>query len=207
VDTIVVTPGVGDAPLFMSSELGKTIMQFKSFAFASYQRTNVWAGQRRDMAVLQGIVTTTGLGSLVYAYNQLINGKEISDDPAVWIKEGIDRSGVLALPFEANNTLETISKGRLGLSAVMGQEANTRYRNRSLTEVLAGPTIGYGAKAASTVGAFGAAGLTDTELSEADIKAFRRLLPFQNHFALRFLFDEFEAGTKEILDIPTKAKK
>ena len=207
VDTIVVTPGVGDAPLFMSSELGKTIMQFKSFAFASYQRTNVWAGQRRDMAVLQGIVTTTGLGALVYAYNQLINGKEISDDPAVWIKEGIDRSGVLALPFEANNTLETISKGRLGLSAVMGQEANTRYRNRSLTEVLAGPTIGYGAKAASTVGAFGAAGLTDTELSEADIKAFRRLIPFQNHFALRFLFDEFEAGTKEILDIPTKAKK
>src|SRR5690606_21488882 len=38
VDRIIVTPGVGDRPLWMSTEAGKMIGQFKSFSLASAQR-------------------------------------------------------------------------------------------------------------------------------------------------------------------------
>ena len=31
VDSTIVTPGVGDTPLMMSNEVGKMIMQFKTF--------------------------------------------------------------------------------------------------------------------------------------------------------------------------------
>lgn len=38
VDSTIITPGVGDTPLMMSSEAGKIILQFKTFIFAAHNR-------------------------------------------------------------------------------------------------------------------------------------------------------------------------
>ena len=45
---------------------------------------------------------------------QKIAGREVSDDPGVWIAEGIDRSGVIGVLGEINNTVEKISSNSFG---------------------------------------------------------------------------------------------
>ena len=70
VDRIIVTPGIGDRPLWMSSETGKLIGQFKSFGFASVQRTLIPALQDRDMGVVNGLALSGAMGMLrITSYN------------------------------------------------------------------------------------------------------------------------------------------
>src|SRR5690606_10489899 len=115
VDRIVVTPGQ-DKPLWMSTELGKTVGQFKSFAVSSMQRTMLAGLQQRDAATLNGTLLMLALGAATYAAKEKIAGRELSDDPAVWAVNAFDRSGLTGWLMEANNISEKLTRGRVGAS-------------------------------------------------------------------------------------------
>ena len=91
-DRVIVVPGQ-EKPLFMSTELGKTFMQFKSFMFSATQKVAIAGLQGQDHNFIGGMLSITSLGMVAYALKQWDAGREISDDPTVWISEGIDRSG------------------------------------------------------------------------------------------------------------------
>jgi hypothetical protein len=200
VDEIIVEPGQ-EKPLIMSTELGKTIGQFRSFYLASMQRVAMAGLQRRDFAVVEGAVLMTALGMLSYYLSGKIAGRDISDDPAVWIKEGIDRSGLTGWAFEVNNMTEKLTRGTVGVSALLGSPPMSRYASRSAVDALLGPSLGTVKSAMDIVG-----GATSGEWTEAETRAARQMMPMQNLFYMRWLFDQVEQGANEALGIPMRAR-
>ncbi|TJX07198.1 MAG: hypothetical protein E5X43_01925 [Mesorhizobium sp.] len=86
VDRTIVTPGQG-RPLWMSTELGKTVGQFKGFAISSMQKTMLAGFQQRDAATLNGVMLSLGLGAVTYWAKETVAGRETSEDPSVWLSK------------------------------------------------------------------------------------------------------------------------
>lgn len=191
----IIQPGQ-EKPLWMSTQMGAFIGQFRSFTFSAMTRVTVAGLQQRDSAALGGIVLSVGLGMMAYAAKAWIAGKELSDDPNKWVLEGFDNSGVTGWVFEANNILDKVSGGGFSLQGAMGTELE-RYRARSPLEVLLGPSAG----AASNVGEVFNSALGSGEWTESDTRRVRQLLPYQNVFYLRWLFDEMESGVNNATGI------
>jgi len=195
VDRTIVTPGIGDRPLWMSSELGKTVGQFKTFAFASTQRILLAGVQQRDAAVLNGALLSVALGMGVYSLKSRVAGRETSEDPAVWVREGVDRSGVLGWLYEAGNISEKFTRGLIGPSALTGDgEMASRYASRGVFGALFGPSVGRVEDIAKATGA-----AVSNEFSESDVRALRRLIPYQSLFYMRGLFDKLEDSAADVL--------
>jgi hypothetical protein len=187
-DRVIIVPGQ-EKPLFMSNELGKTLFQFKSFMFSATQRVLISNIQAQDKHYIQGMLGLVGIGMLSYAFKEWDANRELSDDPATWVMEGIDRSGALGMLMEVNNTLEKISGNHYGLRPLIGINAPaSRYAARSALDSAIGPTFGLAGdviKAASAV-------TGEREWTDADTRAFRRLLPGQNLSFLRQGLDRIE---------------
>lgn len=195
VDRIVVTPGQ-DKPLWMSTELGKTVGQFKSFAVSSMQRTLLSGLQQRDAATLNGALVMMGLGAMTYWAKETVAGREVSDDPRVWAVNAFDWSGLGGWIMEANNISEKATRGRVGLSAVTGEQVS-RYQSRNVTGAFLGPTADAVADIFQVSGSVFAGDTTKSDLRKA-----RQLVPMQNLFYLRWLFNQVEGATGDALDLP-----
>lgn len=192
-DRVIVVPGQ-EKPLFMSSELGKTFFQFRSFMFSSTQRMLIAGLQGQDHNYLGGTLMITSLGMMAYAFKQIDAGRELSDDPKAWIAEGIDRSGSLGAVMEINNTLEKISNNNFGLRPMLGASAPaSRFASRNKEEALLGPTAGA---FLTTVLKVASAGTDDNPWTDADTRALRRLIPYQNLSIIRQGFDKLEETVK-----------
>lgn len=177
VDSTIITPGRGDIPLvFQSSQLGKTMFQFKSFTAASANKILLSGLQRRDANVLMGWTMMVALGSLSYAIRQQIAGKDISNvDAGKIISEGIARSGVGSMmsdmTFALNPYVE--SSRYAGLNAqsyIFGPSANMiRDTYDALQPLIKGE-----------------------ELKDTDKSKIARLLPYHNLFWLRMAMNEIK---------------
>jgi hypothetical protein len=181
-DRVIIMPGQ-EKPLFMSSELGKSIGQFRSFILSATQRVLVAGVQGQDHNAIGGAISLVGMGMFSYYLKSNIAGRETSDDPAAWVIEGIDRSGAVGVIGEINNTIEKISSNSVGIRPLLGISAPaSRFVSRSVSESLLGPT--FGSLLSTTVAASNA--LTSKEpMTEADVRALRRLIPLQNLSILR----------------------
>jgi len=191
-DSIIVTPGAGDLPLVMRTETGRIIGQFKSFAFATVNRLMLARIQQRDMAVMNGMLVSTALGALVYG----LKAKEVSSDPAVILKEAIDRSGMVGYLFDVNNIVEKATRGSVGVSALMGGKPMSRYASRNVLGALLGPTADTIQDMSQIIGA-----TATGDFKQSDTHAVRKLLPYQNLFYLRALMDAAEQGVNESLGV------
>ncbi len=181
-DRVIIIPGQ-EKPLFMSSELGKSIGQFRSFILSATQRVLVAGVQGQDHNAIGGAISLVGMGMFSYYLKSNLAGRETSDDPAAWVIEGIDRSGAVGVIGEINNTIEKISSNSVGIRPLLGISAPaSRFVSRSVSESLLGPT--FGSLLSTTVAASNA--LTSKEpMTEADVRALRRLVPLQNLSILR----------------------
>lgn len=187
-DRVIVIPGQ-EKPLFMSSELGKTIFQFRSFMFAATQRMLIAGIQGQDAHFMQGLLGITSLGMMAYAFKQWDAGRPLSDDPGVWVTEGIDRSGITGIIMEMNNTIEKVSANNFGLRPLLGiTTPSSRFASRSQAEAFLGPTFGSMLSTVLKV----SGGTADGDIGESDIRAIRRLLPYQNLMIFRQLLDKIE---------------
>ena len=195
VDRVVVTPGQ-DKPLWMSTEIGKVIGQFKSFGIASIQKTTLSGLQQRDAATLNGTLLMLALGALTYKLKMDAAGKETSDNPAVWAVEAFDRSGLVGWLMEVNNASEKITRGTVGLSAFTGEQVS-RYASRNATASLLGPSLGTVQDILDVTGS-----TVSGDFQKSDARKLRQLIPGQNLFYLRGLFNTVESAATE--DLPGK---
>ena len=194
-DRVIVVPGQ-EKPLFMSTPMGKTIMQFRSFMFASTQRMTIAAVQGQDHNALGGVLMLTTLGMMSYAFKQKDAGREITDDPIALLIEGIDRSGSLGAIMEINNTMEKVSSNNFGLRPLLGVDLPAaRFASRSIADGIMGPTFG---SSIGLVARVANAGLGEDDWTESDTRALRRLLPGQN---LTFIRNGLDRVEKEIGDL------
>jgi hypothetical protein len=194
VDRTIVTLGAGDVPLFMNTEIGKTIGQFKSFTFAATQQVLIARLQQKDAAALQGLIGAISLGMLTYYLKTIGAGKEPSKDPKKWIIEGLDRSGYLGVLMEVNNISEKITAGKVGINALIDGENMSRYASRNIASTIAGPSLGQVEDIIRMSTA-----ISKGEIKESDVKAFRRMLPYQNLFYLQGAANEAEEKLNEVI--------
>lgn len=196
VDSIIVTKGIGDVPLFAHTPTGRALLQFKGFALASHQRALVRGLQEDKANMVAGLIAMTAIGSFIYWLKSVESNRaqDISDNPGRWIAEGLDRSGFLAIPFEVNNTMEKIGAPGLytGLQAMFPSATQkapaSRYAVRSVVDAALGPTVGL---AKDVVDMLAAA--TKMDLTEADVNTMRRLTPGASLPVIRSLI-EYEAS-------------
>lgn len=194
VDNTIITPGRGDAPLWTSTEWGKTVFQFKRFASASTQRILIAGLQVREMETLNGLLVMVALGALGTAARDMTFARpdkplgEVQERTASqWVADAVDRSGVASMLFEANNIMEKAA-GVSPVSAVTGKEVS-RFAGRDLVGQTLGPTAGLFAETAGSVRS-----AIDGDFTQSDLHRFRKLAPAQNLFYLRWLLDEMESG-------------
>ncbi|MEL6467104.1 MAG: hypothetical protein AAFQ58_19250 [Pseudomonadota bacterium] len=190
-NSVVVTPGVGDKPLFADHPLGAMAFQFKSFFAATHQRALMRGLAEDQVDFLTGAASMIAMGAMVYYLKGLSGNFEVSDNPGIWLAEGIDRSGVLAVPMEINNMFEPMLNQAgaggvyTGLSSLFGDSAelSSRYRFRRdfVGETLLGPTAGLVGNAATISGAALGRVLGGQEFTEGDVNAVGRSIPFANH--------------------------
>jgi len=184
IDSTIITMGVGDLPLKANTEMGKVIAQFKSFTFAATQQALMSGLQQKDLAVLSGLISGTSLGMLVYYFKRKIAGKELSDDPAVWLMEGLDRSGFPAILSEYSHIADKVG---LGVNSLLGVEQSSRYATRNFAASLLGPTISL-----IDDGAVATRALTSGEINATDARAIRRMMFLNNHWLLTGAMDRFQ---------------
>lgn len=196
-NAMVVTPGQ-DKPFWMSTQVGGLIGQFHSFSLASTQRVLLSGLQQRDMAALSGTMMMMGLGALSYWAKR---PDEASNAPmGVWLQEGIDRSGLTGWLFDVNNIAEK-ALGNVGVSRLTGRESS-RYASRNVLGAILGPTTDVVTKTAQV-----ASDVAEGKMSQSDTHAMRQMLPLQNVFYLKWLFDRAEEGVNQAMSIPKHSAK
>jgi hypothetical protein len=189
IDRAIVTPGVGDRPLWMSTELGSVIGQFKAFSVASAQRVLIPGIQQRDGQVLMGLTAMIALGVMVDEIKRQQFGIKTGGSLTERIQNGIDRSGVTGYFNDVNRAIERVSDNRIGISSILGTEPPYRPSFRSKAGTILGPTAGQGLRVGEVI--------SDTLSGEYDYRtagALRRLIPGQNVLWLKPAYDLIEEG-------------
>ena len=194
-DRVIVVPGQ-EKPLFMSRPMGQTIGQFKSFILSTNQRMVIASLQGQDHNAIGGFSMLVGMGAFTYFLKQKESGREISDDPAVWVMEGIDRSGAIGMLSEVNGLVEKISSNSVGLRPLLGiSSPASKQVSRSIAENLAGPT--FGGLLTTVIQAINAVA-SGEEVTDSDIRAMRRLIIYQNLTGFREIVDRIEEAAQDL---------
>lgn len=197
VERAVITPGA-EKPLWLSTNAGGVLGQFKTFSVASGNKLLISNLQRRDAQSLQGAVASVALGVLSYRLSTLIRGDKWPERPQDAIKEGINRSGLMGPLEDVNMFLSKGSRGTVDIYRLIGADKPlSRNANRSLGSSLLGPTFGKIENVLKVTGALGAG-----EWTASDTHATRRLTALQNVFYLHRAFNAAEEGFNSALGIP-----
>jgi hypothetical protein len=205
VDKTIITPGQ-EKYLWMSTELGKTLGQFKSFSVSANQRLLIAGLQNRDMGNLSGVALMVALGGLVHILKTKASGRDPGIDwndnekTSQFMVNAVDRSGLLGALMELNAMSEKLTGGQVGLSKLTGRPIS-RYASRNLVGAMAGPTFGT----LQSIGQVSSAGFS--EWKETDTRAARRLIPYQNLLYMRTLFDKAESGINDFFGVPKTATR
>lgn len=190
-NNIIITPGVGDTPLWASSPMGRTIFQFRSFTTASYNRSTLGGLQEGSAQFYYGAAFQVGLGALTYALKQAAAGREVDWSPEKLTLEGIDRSGLLGPLMEYNNMAEKATGGMAGLGAVFGTSTQSRYASRGFIGSAIGPTFGLLDNVTSVT-----SGMLNGDAGEKVLHNVRTLIPGQNLFWIAPLLNQVDPGAK-----------
>lgn len=176
-DSMIITPGILDRPLWMSSETGKFFGQFKSFIFAANNRVLMTNMARADKNVMAGLITSMALGFMTISLKDTLRGKDPSErwkerpDLAMW--EVANQTGVLGLAGE-------MASIALDSAAIMGADTSTfKPQSKDLVTDMMGPSVSKMTEAAKLA-------------TTGDLGAARALTPYNNVWYLRWLFDGFE---------------
>lgn len=207
VDSIIVTKSVGDVPLFANTPTGRLILQFRNYTFAAHQRITLRALQEDKAQMLSGMIGMAALGMLGAALRSWRGGadrfekfKESASNPGYLIGEGLDLSGMFALPIEFGNTIEKLTQptgfsfnpvktpllaaGTLANPDASMQGSSTRFSSRDPLGAVLGPTAGLPATVAKAAGA-PANYLTGGEVSGSQANAAASLIPFGSYLGMR----------------------
>ena len=190
VDMIVVTPGL-ERPLWMDGSIaGKLIGQFRSFTFSSTYKTTMAGLQQNDSRFALGSAVSLGLGALSYKLWGVMSGYDTSeDDWEKWADEMIDRSGLIGAFSEVRRLGQTVPW--LNDYVMVSGQQSTRYGGMGGVSSTFGPSVDLAQTFFAALN-----GMSDP--TEGTARMMRKLMPYQNVWWGRRLFDELIEG----LDLP-----
>lgn len=182
IDEISLSPNLGDKPLSLQQKgafghVTSLMFQFKSFMFAATNRI-FYSGLQNynDMNLYLGAVSMMGLGMLGYVSSSYLRGTEEVDLSAKnLLREGLDRSGILAVFGEGLNVGQKVFQ--------LGEVS--RYKSRDAFGSAFGPTGGSMSQLVSLFNKLNPISSAKGEWTTKDAEAVMRLMPLQNLFYLQ----------------------
>lgn len=200
VDSTIVTPGI-DLPNWTDENLAFSLLaQFKSFTFASTNRTLLSGAQQADMALVNGMAISLAMGGVsYYLWAMSIGGDHLKEankfDQGQWADEMISRSGLLGVfaePYEIAQKIPATQN-----LVTFADKATTRRRSTGLAGSVLGPSFDLLEKASAL--AMGIDQPTASTLHQA-----RLMGPYQNVFWFRRAIDNVEEGVASLLNLPDR---
>lgn len=198
-DEVLSVRGIGDLPLMMDKESVKTLLQFKSFAITSVNRTMIPFAQGlalRDARTAQGVLAAMTSGIMIYYLKELAAGYKPSTDPQRLLAEAFNWSGMMGYipelwdPIASTVNLTSDETGEDLLPRF------SRFKSRSVHESWAGPTYGSTLRLGQSL----LRNWTNAELEQKDLTALKMMLPYRNWFPVTRLFNAMEGELGEALD-------
>lgn len=199
---MTLSPGVGDTPLWMSTEMGKAVLQFKSFAFAAARHVVLPISQgvaQGDVRAMSGLMALATAGFMSYWAKQTAAGQPIEyGNPARMALEVLDKSNLMAW------TSELI----FPMLWAAGFKDLSRWSDRDPVETLGGPSAGtvaslYERRLPSKV--LGDQEQKDQTFTRADLHFLRRLAPGQNLWYFRRAVNGLEDSIGDLFNLPGKS--
>jgi hypothetical protein len=187
----IVTPDKGDVPLWMNTQVGSVLSQFKKFGMAATQAVLMRGLQERDQNFFTGVLFLVGMGAMVdmirtKAFDRDYSKKKLGDK----IASAIDRSAVIGIFSDVNRMIEVMSNNDMGIAPMLG--AGKPYDSTFRQKMgLAGPTGSLLSNLHEI--------MIDTGSGNYDYttaRAIRRSLPLQNIWYLDGIFDRFEKSIR-----------
>lgn len=180
--------GIGDRPFWASTNLGRTMTQYMSFAFASTTRILINRLQARDLAALNASIAAIALGAGVFATKQIIKKQALPTDLDEWTIEAVDHSGLTGWAFQGDQMLQRLTDGQLGLNRIYQGFEHRYYTPQDTLEAVLGPSGGYFGKLTSGMSGSMKSLMGDGTIDSASVQEIRQTIPWQNLFYLQFLF-------------------
>jgi hypothetical protein len=208
--SVTLRPGVGDTPLFMSTEWGKALRQFTTFGYAA-QRSVVnplmQGLAHGDPRAAQAMFALAAMGTLSYVSKQTAAGQPIEDPgSARFALEVLDKSNLMGW------TSDVIFPALW----MAGFNNLSRWSDRDPTETIGGPVVGtvFSTYARQLPARFLAPLKNDIDpdaqekgISRADLHFMRRLMPGQNLWYTRNAVNHLEDAMGDAFDLPGKSNK
>jgi len=172
VDATIITPGPGDVSLWINTQVGGFVGQFKRFGMAATKFVALSGLQWRDRANMNGALLAIGMGMLVAKFKAEQYGYGVGDTRELLLS-AIDRSGLLGMIPDIDQSLGLASRGALAPGQlIFGGHNRYQWTEKDFSDVLMGPTRGtlrsFG-KAFS--GATKAARGNSSQIRESEIRA------------------------------------
>lgn len=193
INLTIVTPSKGDTPLWMSTEVGSTIAQFKKFVMASTQRMLMRGMQERDLDFLFGSVLLIGSGMLIDGiYTEFRYGKDYSKVSTTdKLINAFDRSGLGGAYVDVNRAIESLTDNRIGIRPLLGAKKPYGTSIKSKVGSVLGPSASQIGNIFDIMYDIGS-----NKYNHWTARNVRRLIPFQNVWYLDWLFDDIEKGLR-----------
>ena len=166
----IITPRKGDTPLWMSTQMGGLLAQFKKFSMGMTQRFLIRGLQEKDANFLGSIIMMVSLGAIIDRIRSRAFDMDYEDKSyRAKMFSAFERSGVGGIFTDAVNASQRVMFDDLGgkLGGAMGPTGS------QLDKIL---------------------NIISTNDDSIQAQNVRRLLPYQNIWYLDTLFDQVEKG-------------
>lgn len=220
-NNVVVTPQLGDRPIFASTPVGRLLFQFRGFMLANQARL---LGRNAQLAVLDetgsrrigfaaGLFGLVAMAALVDGLKRATSENEVSFDkfmkrweeqPGESLYRALDRSSVLGVVLEASNIFGRAGGPSLqsGLEYAFGDVDKKQTRDSSLLSALGVPTINL----IEDIGRVGFSDvpnlMTEGELTRSGFRRVRGLVPFNNVPVIQQVINEYQREVGTVFDWP-----
>ncbi len=204
IDQTILTPSVGDKPLWAHWGVLAHAYQFKSFGMAGMRGVIVQGLQDMDLRTLEGILASTAAGAGVYYLKALEAGRDPSDNPGEILLNAIDKGGLTAYLMDLDSMIHRVSQGTFGVQSWLTGEGAQRFAAKSTSDIVFGPTVGT-LENMSRLGFRTIPHALTGNLVQGDETPILRLWPYSKAPYVRFLMERLREGARESL--PTAAER
>lgn len=206
--SVTLRPGVGDTPLFMSTEWGKALRQFTTFGYAAQRgvvNPLMQGLAHGDPRAMEAMFALASMGTLSYVSKQTAAGQPIEDfNSARFALEVLDKSNLMGW------TSDVVFPALW----MMGFNNLSRWSDRDPVETIGGPVVGtvlstYGKQLPAKFIGSAESALGDDEpqpgVNRSDLHFMRRLMPGQNLWFARSHINDLEDAIGNAFDLSGKS--
>jgi hypothetical protein len=204
VNTLITQPNATHKPLWLDSNVGKVINQFRPFMLADHWMSLISAGQQHDAAAYGAIASMLALGYFQVGLRAWVQGERLPETSEEWLAKAFKETQIATLPMMIDSFVTGASQGRYGfIPWVTDKEVSGFGKNRDMNPMGAflGPTAGAVQSAYQT-----AANAVTDNFTYKDIHNIRSLIPFQNMLYINRALNNVEEYMTDYLGVPANPR-